>query len=70
MNLYRLGSYGTIQVDWLSGFLTHSEGQGYQRGIITPDSGTEIMQNGVEEIIFNIQVSVSLLVFKSIIIVW
>ena len=54
--LYRLGSYGTVHVDWQTGFLSSVDDQGYSVGSILPDRGTDSIQHGRMEIHFNVQV--------------
>ena len=61
MTLERLGSYGTVQVDWLTGYPDKDQPSGYSRGVISPEWGTVSIQNAVSEGEFTVQVKICVL---------
>ena len=56
MTVGRLGSYGTVEVDWLVGFPSADAPLGFLRGALSPEAGTLRMANGVDSQLFMVQV--------------
>ena len=56
LTVRRRGTYGTIDVQWQSGFINNLPPDGFVSGAITPASGTLTIANGVEEKNFTVQV--------------
>ena len=52
----RDGAYGSLSVDWTSGYPSAAQPPGFQRGLITPEQGTVNMDNGVDSANFRISV--------------
>ena len=63
--LMRLGSYGSIQVQWMSGFQSNDLIRDFAIGSITPSSGTASMAHGQDTIQLTLQVSCKLLLLLS-----
>ncbi|XP_041376199.1 adhesion G-protein coupled receptor V1-like [Gigantopelta aegis] len=57
LDLIRFGTYGSINVDWISGVEDTKLPSGVRNGIITPTLGTVSMPHGVETKQFTVQVN-------------